>query len=530
MPSLKALALCILLLFPVGAGAAERALVLPLQPGEGASYDGLGPAVQNVIENLLALHPGLEETYLMRHMQGPFPTAGDLQSYMLGKRSWKEPLQGAVREGARYVLGGVILPGLAARVWILDVKLGRTFAATVPIDPQSGLVTLRRSLMEFLGGEPGLPFPLAQAAKALVPNPCSAESLRSYGLSYGSYMVLSHLGRRAYLDKDLSRRTVDEAPGSYLAANMHGWVLYASRKQVEAEEQFRKALALDPDGVDSLDGMMQCAMAAGGIEAATPWALRKAKARGADTGPDLSEMHMLLGSRFEGDKNAAAAARHYRTAAALDPESELPPLRQALVLHRLGHGEKALAPVDARLSRPMAPAVRATLLNFKARIHRWNAQELMKKDRPGEERAALAKAVESLKASPLPDLHEYSLTIMRLAHITATEGSYTEAGKLLALVKPEPHTDPLLVESMAALFAVLADAAMPERQEATGEGRARACLDKLAERMRACEPAPREVFDVLAQAFAKLGNAELADSIRRLREARTGSQGGDQPG
>jgi len=47
---------------PAGALAAERAVVLPLQPAPGTDYDGLGPAVQNLVENALVLHAGFEET------------------------------------------------------------------------------------------------------------------------------------------------------------------------------------------------------------------------------------------------------------------------------------------------------------------------------------------------------------------------------------------------------------------------------------------------------------------------------------
>lgn len=531
MSSLKAAALCILLLVCAAqAAAADRALVLPLQPAEGTEYDGLGPAIQNVIENLLALHPALEETYLLRHMGGPFPTAGDLQSYMLGKRPWREPLAGAAREGARYVLGGRILPGLQAQVWLLDIKRGKTFTATVPIDAQMGLVACRRALIDFLGSDAGLAFPPEQAAKALTPIIGTSGALRAFGLSYGSYMVFSHLGRRSYLDLELSRRSADKAPRSYLALNMHAWLLYVSRQYTEAEEFFKKALATDPNGMDSMDGMAQCAMLTGGIEAATPWVLRKARTRGAGTGPGLAGMHMILGAQLEGDRNPVAAARHYRTAAALDPDAELPPIRLALVLYRLGQGEKSLAPVDARLSRPAVPAVRATLLNFKARIHRWIAQEFMKKNRTEDEKASLGKAVDCLKASPIPDLHEYSLDVLRLSRLDATEGHFVEAGKLLALIQPEPETDPLLVESMSAFFTVLGGGEPEEgSREGAGEKQARACLGKLAERVRACEPASREVFDVLAQAFSMLGYKDLAGSILRQGEARTSPASGDRP-
>jgi tetratricopeptide (TPR) repeat protein len=507
--------LAAVLLLPGLAIASERAVVLPLQPAQGTEYDGLGPAVLNVIENLLALHPACEETYLLRHMRIPFPTAGDLQSYILGKRPPQEPLAGLVREGARYVLGGSILPGLRAEVWVADLTTGKSFVSVLPIDANGGLLALRQGVIELLGKMDGLALAPAQAAKMLTPDKTTSEALRIFGRSYGSYLVFSHLGNRSSLDLALSKRAVEVAPQSYLAANMHGWMLYASRKREEAVQFFRDALKLDPNGVDALDGMVQTALRQGGADAALPWTLRKARTRGADTGPGLSAMHMVLGNAASNDKHKSEAAWHFRKAAALDPEAEQPPMSLALALHALGKDAPSMSALDTRLNRPASPAVRSILLNFKARMLRWTAQEHRKQGKDLEEKQVLELAYASLKASPFPDLNELSLTLQRLAQIAVARQDYISAAKFMESIQPEKGTDPLLVDTMLTFFR------MQTAENSDAKEHVRICLNAVAERMRTHEPVPQTVYRLLAKTFEMLGEEKLAESMKRRTEELT---------
>ncbi|MBI4804529.1 MAG: hypothetical protein HY795_04770 [Desulfovibrio sp.] len=513
--SLLAAILVAVLLLPSLASAEERAIVLPLQPAQGTEYDGLGPAVQNVIENLLALHPACEETYLLRHMRLPFPTSGDLQSYILGKRPPQEPLAGLVREGARFVLGGRILPGLLAEVWIADLTTGKSSVAVLPIDANGGLLGLRRGVIDLLGRMDGLALAPAQAAKMLTPDKTTGNALRVFGRSYGSYLVLSHLGTRSALDLALSKRAVDLAPQSYLATNMHGWMLYASRKREDAIHFFRAALKIDPNGVDALDGMVQTSLRQGGLDAALPWTLRKARTRGTDTGPGLSAMHMVLGNAASNDKHQAEAAWHFRKAAALYPQAEQPPMSLALALHALGKDVPSMSALDTRLNRPATPAVRSILLNFKARMLRWTAQEHRKQGQDIEEKQALELAYASLKASPFPDLNELSFTLQRLALIALSRQDFTSAAKYVELIQPEKGTDPLLVDTMLTFLR------MQTAENTDAKEHVRICLNAVAERMRTHEPVPQTVYGLLAKSFEMLGEEKLAESIKRLSEERT---------
>jgi tetratricopeptide (TPR) repeat protein len=308
---------------------------------------------------------------------------------------------------------------------------------------------------------------------------------------------------------------VDLAPQSYLAINMHGWVLYASRKREDAVQAFRKALKIDPNGVDALDGMVQTALRQGGADAALPWTLRKARTRAADTGPGLSAMHMVLGNAASNDKHKAQAARHFRKAAALYPDAEQPPMLLALALHALGKDAPSMSVLDARLNRPASPAVKSILQNFKARMLRWTAQEHRKQGKDIEEKQALDLAYASLRSSPFPDLHELSLTLQRLSLIALARRDFTSAVKFLESIQPEKDTDPLLLDTMLTYFR------MQSEENSEAKGHVRICLSAVAERMRTHEPVPRTVFELLAKSFEMLGDEKLAESMKRRTEELT---------
>jgi len=492
---------------------------MPLQPAPGMSYDGTGPALQNVMENMLSLNPTLEETYLLRHMREPFPTAADLQDYIRGQRHASAPLAGAAREGARYVLGGTVISDARAEVWIMDLLTGRTASKVLPVDAQGGLVAFRKELMDFLAaqqaqaGMAGMAFPPQQAAKALTPEATSLEALRLFGNSYGSYLVFSHLGNRAYLDLGHSRQAVEAAPQAALAANMHGWLLHALRQSPADEDYFRKALKLDPNIVDALDGMMQTALAKGGIDDATPWALRKARTRGADVGPSLAEMHMVLGNKAGYEKRLPVAAAHFRKAVALSPDSEQAPILLARTLDAMDMNKEAHRVLDARLKRPANPAVASMLLNFKARLYRWNASAFRRQGQTGPERDELEKALDVLKTSPIPDMFEYSLALQRLAIIAFESGEYVLSSRYLEMIPLEKHHDPLFVEALSAH----ALAAAGDRVSA--RDLARTLAVKYAERARAREPVSERAYGALEQTFRGLEDAAMAESLKRQREA-----------
>ncbi|MFZ5427365.1 MAG: tetratricopeptide repeat protein [Thermodesulfobacteriota bacterium] len=495
-----------------------RALVAPFQPAPGTAYDGMGPAIQNVIENMLALSPDLEETYLLRHMREPFPSAGDLQAYMLGLRPHEYPIPALAREGARHIITGLILPGGDAEVRCLDLATGQSGSAVLPIDAAAGLVGFKRGLLDLLASRAGLSYPPAQAAKALRPDKTSRQALRAFGLSYGAYMIDSYLRGQGQVSLPLAETAAREAPESYLARNMLGWQLFAFGDLTRAEKEFRHTLKLDPDGVDALDGMMQCSIRYGGIEAATPWAYRKAKARGSDIGQPLAELHLKAGGQALDAGNSRSAAAHYKTAAALDPWSERAAAQRAMALEAAGRHDKAYAVMDALLERVSLPSMKARILNFKARLARWIAASHGKAGRTAEEKKSLERGVEFLKLSPVPDMHEYLLLLLRLARIAIEQDEAASAVSILKMIRPEKRTDHLLVDT------VLAYALVKANRMDDAAAQARRCLSELAERMRTREPVSSRVFEYLGRTFELLGEAGLANSVERSGAERMGTR------
>lgn len=489
------------------ASAAERAIVLPLQPAPGSCYDGTGPALQNIIENVLALHPDIEETYLLRHIKEVFADAGELQDFMQGRLSPARPLAGAVRQGARYVFFGAVQPGLCAEVSVLDAMTGKTLAAVVPIDPQNGLTGLRAGVLELMAAVAG-PMPPEQARRAHTADSLSLSAMKAFGLSYGGYMTDSYMPGGTRIGLDAARRAATESPKSYLAANMLGWQLFASGETMQATLHFRQALAVDPFGVDALDGMMQSAFRLSGTEQARPWALRKARARGGDTGPVLASLELMSGHRALEARDLGRAIRRFRTAQALDPLSEVAAFNLAMALEAAGQHAEAQKPLDERLAKPCNPAMRALLLNFKARVARWTAVDFHKAGKAQEARQSLDQAVGFLKQSPLPDLHEYSLTLRTLAEMAMEDGDGAAAVALLEYVQPEPRTDPILVEAM--LARARAQAARMDEAKRT----AWSCLLQAAERDRTIEPVPIVFWRHLATALDILGENALAQAAR----------------
>lgn len=495
------------------AHASERVLALPLQPAEGEPYDGLGVALQNVIENTVVLNPGFEETFLLNHSRALFPTAGDLQAYMLGLRPPNFPLAGAKRDGTRYVLGGRIEPGFIARVWLADLPMATSYEADLPIDPQTGLLRFRRGLIEFLDQNTRLPFPVAQAAKAQAPEKTNVQALRTFGRSYGSYQVLSHAGAKDALDVDLARLAHEEAPGSYLAANMYGWVLTASGNQADGDALFREALKIDPNGVDALDGMVRSGLRHGGTDAAMPWALRKSAARGGTLGPVLSQVHMYLGFKAQEAKRVGLAAAHFATATRMDPEAVQPVFSLAFALFALGRDKAAQAALERLLIlSPRAPLL-ARIQNARARLCLWSAYRSEKAGDPAKEKAALDQAVSLLTGSPLPDLHEYSLAMRREAQLAILKGNPNEAVRQLEAIRPEKGTDPLFVAALIAHARALGGEKNRSREDAA------LALDAVAERLRTREPVSAETMSTLEKTFELLEDAGAAESLKRQRKA-----------
>lgn len=493
------------------AHAYSRALVLPIQPDPAVGYDGLGLAIQNVFENVLALHPELEETYLLRHMGRTFPDGWAFQGYFKGRRAPSAPVAGAWREGAHFVVGGLVRDGRTVEVFLERRGNNAPVRETLPLDADAGLVELKRAFMDFFGRATGLPFPAAQQAKALTPEKTSPEGLRAFGSAYGMYMLSSLLGSRSLMDWSLPRLALQLAPESYLALNLYGWMLHVAGKDDEARTQFRKALNADPDGVDALDGMTQIALRQGGLDQALPWALKRSSTRGADTGQALSQLHMMLGSTARRDKQNASAAWHFRKAAALDPAAERPVISLATARHAMGRDREALAALDAQIKRTPPKYAWAILVNFKARLQTWIAREHRAKGQTDDERKSLEEALGTLYTlnTSWQDFGIREGAVLRLADLAMERSDPDAAVRMLESLKADWKGFNLPLEARLTKAWALSGV----KDKALNQ--ARFLTRIVAERTRRLDPVSRDVFLALSGAFDALGDAPLAASLNR---------------
>src|SRR5208283_4090885 len=125
----------------------------------------LGLAVQNVLENMLALHSGLDECWFLWHMKDIFPDEKDFQNWFRSRENLPEDLK---RAGKRYlVTGKVSLHGdnILVDLELLDYGTGKKFNSALAVD-LPGLVTFRQGFLDLLD-RVGIPVPEAQRAKML---------------------------------------------------------------------------------------------------------------------------------------------------------------------------------------------------------------------------------------------------------------------------------------------------------------------------------------------------------------------------
>lgn len=495
------------------AEASTRAVVLPLQPAPGTPCDGLGPAVQNLVENALLLNPGFEETFFLNHSE-VFADAGELQAYILGLRAPSTPLPELARRGVRFVLGGVVggeAPGepAQARLWCEDLKQGGRRDILLPLDADTGLTRLRAALAPFLAGIAGRPYSPAQARALARPEPTSLAALAVFGRAYGAYLVLSRAGLKAALDLPLSGQACDMAPGSATALNMHGWVLHASGRNAPSADVFRKTLRLDPESVDALDGMARIALETAGQDQALPWALRKARTRNEDTGAALARLQHHLGLLARGDNRDRWAAWHFRKATILDPAWDRPLLDLTRALSGLDRFEDAQRALDDRLRREQDAALRGRFQEQKALVHLWAARHARQaKDEAGCLRS-MEQALAALKEQSAPDQTLRWFVEFEFAQALMRARLYPRAAGLLEGASP-----PGLQQSLerSALLA-LCRARLGLAEEA--RTLARQTLAAMAEQERRRDPLPRSLYTAMGVLFQELDRQDLARVMER---------------
>jgi tetratricopeptide (TPR) repeat protein len=299
LPALFFIAFCLALLPYVCEGGAKskpmgqptkktveskpRLIVLPLQPKEGQTYDGIGLGVHFLLGNVVAPHTGLKEFWFGWRVKNIFPQKENLIAYCHGEGPRLNLGKLGKEQDIRYWLWGNVQKQenkLQIALVLVDTKGERDeWITELILDPSDQLIEFRKRFLAWLD-DCGLPFPDAQVAKALWPEKTTLRSLDLLGRDLKTYYLHASWGDKGAFDPGLFDPAVSAAPSSYLAHDLKGWVMYRNKDYKSAEKSFRSAIKINPDGLGAISGLMWCAVYTNDIEKAYKWATAKADIRG----------------------------------------------------------------------------------------------------------------------------------------------------------------------------------------------------------------------------------------------------------
>jgi len=342
--------------FPRVAGAADdtkpldsSVLVLPFQASRSIPADkaALGLTVQNVLENMLALHSGLDECWFLWHMKDIFPDEKDFQTWFRGREKLPEDVK---RAGIRYlVTGKVSLHGddILVDLELLDYGTGKKSDAALAVD-LPGLVTFRQGFLDLLD-RAGIPVPEAQRAKMLWREELTAQQFILLGNMLYEYFPTITWPRHEPGEHPKPLDRPDSSLHSYLLLNILGWIEYEREHYPEAIGLFEQALAFNGSGADAAVGMGACARKLNNEDMEETWAGKTAQIKGRDPKVALGGVCNRQGNAAYEKGDYAAAIEHYQKAVELQPENVVYVTNLAGAYRQAEHfedGEKLLE--DAR--------------------------------------------------------------------------------------------------------------------------------------------------------------------------------------
>lgn len=120
-----------------------------------------------------------------------------------------------------------------------------------------------------------------------------------------------------------------------------GWAFYLAGNRQGALRDFRAALAVDPDHIDALTGLIQTQLALNQMPAASEAAGQLLKAA-----PNLAQAHRMQGEVLRRQRRFADAERHVRNAIRLDPTDPLGHHYLAVILFERKQFRQALRIVE----------------------------------------------------------------------------------------------------------------------------------------------------------------------------------------
>jgi len=260
-----------------------RLIVLPLQPKESQAYDGIGLGVHFLLGNVVAPHTGLKEFWFGWRVKKIFLEKERLRAYCRGEGPRLDIAKLGKEQDVRYWLwGSVQQKGSKIQIALVlaDTKGEREeWTTELILDPADQLIGFRKGFLAWLDAC-SLSFPDAQAPKALWPENTTLKGLDLLGRDLETYYLHSSWGDKGPLDPELFDSAVSAAPSSYLAHDLKGWALYKDKRYKAAEESFRSAIKINPNGLGAISGLMWCAVYTNDEEKAYKWAMAKADIRG----------------------------------------------------------------------------------------------------------------------------------------------------------------------------------------------------------------------------------------------------------
>ncbi len=260
-----------------------RLIVLPLQPQEEQAYNGTGLAIHFLLGNVVALHTGLKEFWFGWRVKKIFLEKERLRAYCHGEGPQLDIRKLSKKQGIRYWLRGRVQQrGSKMQVTLVltDTKGNRDeWSNELTLELSDQLISFCKGFLAWLE-TCGLPLPDAQASKALWPEKTTLKGLDLLGRALETFYYHSSWRDKTLFDFGLLDQAVFEAPASYLAHDLKGWVLYKNKDYKAAEESFRSALKLNSNGLGAMSGLMWCAIYTSNEEKAYKWAMAKADLRG----------------------------------------------------------------------------------------------------------------------------------------------------------------------------------------------------------------------------------------------------------
>jgi tetratricopeptide (TPR) repeat protein len=260
-----------------------RLVVLPLQPQQGQAFNGAGLGIHFLLGNIVALHTGLSEFWFGWRVEKIFLEDEKLSAYCRGEYAGLDIAKLGKDQDIRYWLQGTVRQqkNLILVTLILTDTLGEHDSLTteLTLKPANKITDFQKKFISWLK-TCGLPFPDAQVDKAIWPETTTPEGLDLLGRALEAHYLHASWGDKGPIDLELFDRAVSAAPNSYLAHDLKGWILYKNKDYQAAEESFRHALKLNPNGLGAMAGLMWCAIYTNNEDEAYTWATAKADLRG----------------------------------------------------------------------------------------------------------------------------------------------------------------------------------------------------------------------------------------------------------